>query len=60
MATDIKLKDYILYKYKERIKVAIEYAAVPQCLYASRPWSEQLLPLHRPSFNGRNAPIVGR
>jgi hypothetical protein len=48
LATDIKLKDYILHKYKERIKEKkdslyymlsiISSAAVPQCLYASRPW----------------------
>jgi hypothetical protein len=60
MATDIKLTDYILYKYKERIKekrthfvicyryyqVAIGGAAVPQCLYASRPCLQ--LYLHSP------------
>jgi hypothetical protein len=54
MATDIKLKDYIVYKYKERIKekrthymlsiissgVAVGDVAVPQCLYASRTCSE--------------------
>jgi hypothetical protein len=54
MATDVKLKDYILYKYKEKIKEkndSLYYtsmlsiissdnrgAAVPQCLYVSRPW----------------------
>lgn len=47
MATDIKLKDYIMYKYKERIKEKSHYiecylyqvkiggAAVLQCLYMS-------------------------